>query len=243
MLSTDRFRRRTIAISLLALVVVFILWNMQQLGFITYPVRLFVTYIHEAGHSTMTLLTGGKVLGFTVSPNGSGLATRAGGIDWLVIPAGYLGAAFFGAALFYLTNTLRYTRFISWVLGIGMVIFTVLFARPTPGGAITALAVGIIFGLGLMLLAWKANRDLNQLVLSVLAIMTTLNAVLDLWYLIHHSGAGLGPIQNDAASFSQKVMPLIPPAVIAVVWALLAVLMLAVSVYWSMIRPVRRKKI
>ncbi len=243
MLNTDRFRRRTIAISLLALVVVFILWNMQQLDFITYPLRLFVTYIHEAGHSSMALLTGGKVLGFTVSPNGSGLATRAGGIDWLVIPAGYLGAAFFGAALFYLTNRLRYTRFISWVLGIGMVIFTVLFARPTPGGAITALAVGILFGLGLMLLAWKANRDLNQLVLSVLAIMTALNGVLDLWYLIQHSGIGLGTIQNDAASFSQNVMPLIPPAVIAIVWALLAVLMLAASVYWSMIRPVRRRKI
>ncbi len=203
---TDHFRRRAIALSLIAMVLVFILWNVPQLAILSYPFRLFVTYVHEAGHSLMTLLTGGQVVGFTVSANGAGLALRVGGESALIIPAGYLGAAFFGAALFYFIHSVRYTRFISWVLGLGVIAFTLLFARPDQSGVPLALIVGLLSGLILLLLAWKAPRDINLLVLSILAMMTALHAVLDLWGLIQYASVTSGPVRNDAIAFSHAVI-------------------------------------
>jgi hypothetical protein len=238
-------RRRALTITLVAVVIVWLLWNVPQLSALAYPFRLFVTYAHEAGHSIAALLTGGRVLGFAVSADGSGLATTAGGIRAIILPAGYLGAALFGSLLFYLVNTTRRARLISALVGAGLIVFTLLFARPDHSGLPLALIVGLLAGLGLVALAWKASPDLNLLVLNVLAMMTALNAVLDVWLLARNTGVtvtrpGGGVINNDAAAFTREVAPLIPPAVWAVLWAALSVMMIGGAVYFSILRPLLR---
>jgi hypothetical protein len=234
-------RRATLFILAIALVLVYILWNTAGLRFITYPLNLFVTYIHEAGHSLAAILTGGEVLQFVVSPDGSGLATTRGGAAWLVIPAGYLGAAAFGAALFYAINRFpQIVRSVAVCLGVFLVIFTLLYARPDEGGAPTALIVGIVFGFALIGLGLRLPRWINLLVLNILAVMTSLNAVLDVWYLVGSSDSGRGGVVNDAAAFSQRVAPLLPAAVWAFLWVLIAALLLGAAVYFGIIRPMRR---
>lgn len=229
-LPTRRYAWLTV---LFAGVIVFILWNTPQLDFILYPFRLFVTYVHEAGHGSMAILTGGQFVRFEIFPNGAGQASTIGGLRWLILPAGYLGAALFGAVLFYLTNRLHYNRAISIILGVGLIIFSVLF-----GGLLTtAFLVGIGFGLALIGLGWYVKyEDVHKIVLDVLAIMTGLNAVLDIWFLVGSSGASLGSVQNDAAAFSRDVAPLIPAAVWALVWAALAVVMLGVAVWYGLVK-------
>jgi hypothetical protein len=234
------FRRRALFLAAAALVIVYLLWNIPAFDPILYPLRLFVTYIHEAGHASAALLTGGRVLRFSVSPDGSGLATTAGGSRALILPAGYLGAAFFGAVLFYLTNTVRYSRNISVVIGVGLLIFTTLFARPDQSGAVTAVLVGWIFGFVLIAIGWKLGQMLNVLILNILAMITSLNAVLDLFYLTRAAGMSAGGFRNDAAAFSAEITPIIPPVIWAFVWAGLALLMLATAFYFSVIRPIRR---
>jgi len=230
-------RRRALLIALAAGVIVFILWNTPQLSqVILYPFRLFVTYVHEAGHGLMALLTGGRFLAFEIFPNGTGQALTAGGSRLLILPAGYLGAALFGGVLFYLTNTVRHSRSISIALGIGLLIFSVIFGR----FSLAALVVGAAFGAVLIVIGWKANRDIDILVLNMLAILTGLNAVLDLLFLVGDSGAALGDVRNDAAAFSAEVFPLIPGAAWAFLWALLAGVILLISIWYSVIRPMRR---
>jgi hypothetical protein len=240
-------RRRALIITLVAVVIVYLLWNVPQLSSLAYPFRLFVTYVHEAGHSAMAWLTGGRVLGFTVSPDGSGVAVTAGGNRALIIPAGYLGAALFGSLLFYIVNTIPRPRLISAPLGAALIVFTLLFARPDASGLPLALTVGLLVGLLLLALAWKASRDINLLVLNVLAMMTALNAVLDVVGLIQHSHItvrtpGGGVIHNDAVAFSREIAPLIPPAVWALLWALIAIVMTGAAVYFSLIRPMLRNR-
>ncbi len=222
-----------------ALVIVLILWNVDAFDTLLYPFRLFVTYIHEAGHSLMALLTGGKVLGFAISANGSGLATTAGGSRALILPAGYLGAALFGAGLFYLTNRIRYPRILALLLGAFLIGFSVLFARPDQSGLPIALIVGILFGLVLIALAWKARISINILVLNILAMLTALNAVLDVVFLTQNTGATAGAVRNDAAAFSAEVLPLLPPVAWAVLWAAIALAMLFAAVYFGVIHPLR----
>lgn len=227
------FRRYALLFALAAATIVFVLWNIPQLEFILYPFRLFVTFVHEAGHSVMAVLTGGRVIGFEVFSNGTGVASTAGGNRLLILPAGYLGAALFGAVLFYLTNTVPYPRKISLVLGT-LLILVSLYLRATN----IALVVGVVSGLGLVFLGLRGNVAVNILVLNLLALMTGLNAVLDLLFLAQNSDAGLGHIANDAAAFSALTLG-IPAVVWALVWAVLAALMLAAAAWFSIGRHVR----
>lgn len=238
LLESRSFRRRALVVVLLALAVVYILWNIPQLSFIVYPLRLFVTFIHEAGHGLTAILTGGRFLGFVVHADTSGVATTQGGAIALILPAGYLGAALFGAALFYLVNTRPHSRTFSVILGAGLVALSVLFTQPLS----TAFVVGILTGLALVGLGWKAGRALNLLVLDVLAIVTGLNAVFDLWNLTRYSEAAIGPVLNDASAFSRSVAPILPGAVWAFIWAVLAVVILLLAVYWSLVLPLRRQR-
>ncbi len=227
---------RRLLLTVLAAIVVFILWNIPQLEFLLYPFRLFVTYVHESGHGTASLLTGGRFMGFEIFANGSGQAITAGGSRLLILPAGYLGAALFGAILLYLNNRFHRSRIIAIILGVGLVIYSVLFGHI----ALLSLVVGILFGIALIALGWKTNDYINSFILNILAILTGLNAVLDVYQLIGNSSATLGDVRNDAAAFSAEVFPL-PAAFWALLWSLIAIIMLGIAVWYGIIRPMRNK--
>ncbi|MBZ0275343.1 MAG: M50 family metallopeptidase [Anaerolineae bacterium] len=59
-------RRHILALGLVAVVIVFILWNVREVSFLLYPFRLFVTYVHEAGHGSAAILTGGELRSFEI---------------------------------------------------------------------------------------------------------------------------------------------------------------------------------
>ncbi len=229
------FRQRSLIIALIAFVIVFVLWNVPPLGFILYPIRLFVTFVHESGHGLAAIISGGRFANLTVFSDGSGVALTAGGSPLLILPAGYLGAALFGAVLFYLVNTVPFPRTISLVLAILVAIITLGFTSFLS----TAWLVGLGMALLLVLLWYIGDRSVNLLVLDVLAILTGLNAVLDLLTVITHPDISLGTTRNDAAAFSAAVAPIIPGVVWAILWALIAVIMLGAAVYFSHIRRTR----
>ena len=237
-----KMRRQTIVITILALIAVVILWNIRELEALVYPLRLFVTYVHEASHSLAALITGGSVQGFTISENGSGVATTLGGSRAFILPAGYLGAALFGSMLFFLSNRIpRWVRGLSIFIGAFILVFTLVFARPDETGSLAALFIGLGFGAVMLLMGWKAPRIVNLFILNTLAVMTALNAVLDVWMLVSYSDASRGAVMNDAAAFSAQVTPALPTPVIAFNWSAAAVAMLATAVYFGMIQPLRQE--
>ena len=245
-------RRQALLVSALALLFALFLWNIRDvprqaetdivtatMSPLLWPVRLFVTFVHEAGHSLAALLTGGQIQGFTVSPNGSGVAVTAGGYRALVIPAGYLGAALFGSLLFFLTNRIpKWTRGFSVTLGLSVIVLTMIFARPDQSGNLTAQIIGIGFGLAMVGLGWLAPRIINVFILNTLAILTGLNAVMDLSILVNNSDAGVGELMNDAAAFSREITPLLPASVVAFLWSAVAVFMLGAAVYFGLVKQV-----
>ncbi len=248
--------RGTLFITALSLIFALLLWNAgrvdnllaQQgaapeginLTAITYPVRLFVTFVHEAGHALAALLSGGQVLGFEVSPDGSGMATTAGGSKSLILPAGYLGAALFGALLFLLCSRApSITRGLSLLLGISLIVLSVLYARPDAAGNITALVIGVGYGLAMALLGWLAPQAINVFLLNTLAILTGLNAVFDLVHLVFNAGISNENALNDAAAFSREIAPLLPASIVALLWAAIAVGMMGAAMYFGLIKPAR----
>jgi hypothetical protein len=234
---TPNFRRNAFITALVSFGVAFALWNIPQLGFLMYPFRLFVTFVHESGHGLAAILTGGRLEGFLVNADGSGLARTVGGSLAVILPAGYIGAACFGAGLFYLTNTVQHTRTIAVVLGVLLLIVTALYT------GILSLAgmVGIVGGALLILLGWRGPRWLNLLVLNVLALLTALHSILDLFFLVSNTGASAMGVRNDAAAFTQAVAPLVPPVIWALLWAAIALVAMGLAFYYSIVHPLVRR--
>lgn len=224
----------------IALAAAFLLWRIDALEFILYPFRLFVTFVHESGHGLAALISGGQWRGFTVFPNGEGVAITAGGARWLILPAGYLGAAIFGAGLFYLAHTVPRPRAISVILGIGLAAITVLYTGLlTPNFSFTAFAIGLGSAAVLMAIGLRGRDSLNLFTLNLLSIMTSLNAIFDLFAVVQYSGQFAR--RDDASAFSAAVFPLIPGVVWGVVWAAMAIGILGAAVYFSTIRPLRKR--
>jgi hypothetical protein len=229
------FRRRALVMSLVAMTIVFVMWNLPQLDFATYPFRLFVTFIHESGHGLAAILTGGEFIYFEVMEDGTGLATTRGGWRAAILPAGYLGAALFGTALFYLTNRVPFPRMIALLLSGGLVALSVLYGQTSQ----IALVVGCAFAAVLALIAVFTSRYIIVLVLNVLAVATALNAVLDLFFLTRNITATTpdGRVLNDAAAFATEIMPQTSPLLWAWLWAGASVGLLLVAVYHRLLRP------
>src|SRR5258705_10354692 len=79
-----------------------ILWFIPFAEVLTYPFRIFVTFIHEGGHAIAALLTGNSVGSLSVAMNASGETyTTKGGLlsQTFIASAGYIGSMAYGALL------------------------------------------------------------------------------------------------------------------------------------------------
>jgi len=95
---------------LVATVATVALWFIPYAEWLVYPIRLFVTFIHESSHAIVALVTGGAVQSLTIASDGSGLTYTAGnGLlgSLFTSSAGYLGTTFFGVLMLYLMRRSR----------------------------------------------------------------------------------------------------------------------------------------
>lgn len=126
-MATRRISDAQLLLALGAFVVAFLLWQSNVLSPLVYPLRLFVTFIHELGHGVAAISTGGEFVRFEVKSTGAGLAYSRGGIRPVIIAAGYLGTALFGATLLYFANHVRKPQWIAIGLGLGFSLLTILY--------------------------------------------------------------------------------------------------------------------
>ncbi len=146
-----RARERPIIIVGLAALAALALVLVPGLGLLSYPFRLLITIVHELSHGLVALLTGGAFLRFVVFADGEGVAYTVGGWRLLVIPAGYLGSALFGASLIHLGRSMRWSRAAMAVLGAALLLLSLRYGLPSiatvqwSSGVITVVA-GLAIG-------------------------------------------------------------------------------------------------
>src|SRR6185312_173808 len=136
---------------LFAAIISIVLWFVPFAEILSYPFRIFVTFIHEGGHAIAALLTGNSVQSLSVAMNGSGETyTTQGGVfsQMLVSSAGYLGAMTYGALLLVLIRRAVAARIV--LIGSAAVVLalTVIFGvvKPIFAGSWGALS-GVPFTL------------------------------------------------------------------------------------------------
>ena len=207
--------------------------------FLTYPFRIFVTFIHEGGHALAALVTGNSVASLSVATNASGetYTTQGGLISQVFISsAGYVGSMAFGALLLILIRRAVAARWV--LLGCGILIFalTMIYGLFKPIFWMTAwsgipftLFAGLFISARLILIARFASARVATFFVSFLAVQCVLNALFDLKTVFFLS-APFGPSrQTDAFNMAQATG--IPAILWTVIW-----IALALGILWFAMR-------
>ena len=188
------------------------------LGFVlVYPLRLFVTFIHEGGHALAALLTLGSVARLVIHPNASGETYTYGGLSFLISSAGYLASTAYGAGLLMLLHDGGRAKAVLTVTAAIILTLTGFFTQDSfslfIGIALTGLLIWVAIG-------WSARWA--HFFLSFLAVQCCLNAFYDLKRLFLISTTT--NLHSDAVNMQEATM--IPAVVWASFWIILSVLAL-----------------
>ncbi len=167
-----------------------VLWFIPFAEVLTYPFRLFVTFIHEGGHAIAALLTGNAVESLSIATNASGETyTTQGGLfsQMLVSSAGYIGSMIYGVALLVMIRKAVAARIVLIASGVIVLLLTIIYGvyKPmTSGAAMSGIPftffAGTLLSLGLVAIARFANSRIATFFVSFLAVQCVLNALLDL---------------------------------------------------------------
>jgi hypothetical protein len=224
---------------LIAATISVLLWFIPFAEFLTYPFRIFVTFIHEGGHALAALLTGNTVASLTVSPNASGevYSTQGGLISQIFVSsAGYVGSMAFGALLLVLIRKSIAARLV--LLGCAIFVFTLtmifglikpIFSMSAWSGIPFTLLAGTAISVGLVLIARFATARVAAFFTSFLAVQCVLNALFDLKTVFFLSSPFAPTVPTDAVNMANATG--IPAILWTVIW-----IGLALGILWFAMR-------
>ncbi|HKR59433.1 MAG TPA: M50 family metallopeptidase [Pyrinomonadaceae bacterium] len=214
-----------------------ILWFIPFAEILTYPFRLFVTFIHEGGHAIAALLTGNSVGSLSVAINASGETyTTKGGLisQTLVASAGYLGSMAYGALLLVLIRKAIAARAVligSAVIIMALTIIYGLLAPISTWGALSGVPftflAGTLLSIGLIAVARFAKPRLATFFVSFLAVQCVLNALLDLKTVFFLSSPFAPSAPTDAVNMASATG--IPALFWATTWIVVSLGILALT--------------
>src|SRR6059058_5558975 len=225
---------------LLAAILSIALWFIPFAEILSYPFRIFVTFIHEGGHAIAALVTGNSVQSLSVAMNGSGETyTTQGGMfsQMLVSSAGYIGAMTYGALLLVLIRRSVAARLVLVVSAVVVFALTAIFGVVKPlvagtwgslGGLPFTLLAGVLISVGLFAVARFASARVATFLVSFLAVQCVLNALLDLKTVFFLSSPFAATVPTDAVNMANSTG--IPALLWSVLWIATSVLILAVAV-------------
>lgn len=216
-----------------------ILWFVPFAEILSYPFRIFVTFVHEGGHAIAALLTGNSVQSLSVAMNGNGETyTTQGGMfsQMLVASAGYLGAMTYGALLLVLIRRAVAARVVLLASAVLIFTLTMIFGifKPLIAGSWSSLSgvpftlfAGTALAIGLWAVARFAGPRIATFVVSLLAVQCVLNALLDLKTVFFLSSPFAASVPTDAVNMANITG--VPAIFWAVVWIVLAIAILALA--------------
>lgn len=136
-------------------------------------------FLHELGHATAVWMTCGSVVGMEVHPNEGGVTNHIGGIQLIVLPAGYLGSGVWGMAL-----TIASADQLASEIAAGVLIFFLfVFIFYAKNGYLRLLNTGfIVFLGGAMTVNIYYQVNVLKFILLFLGVMSCLFSIYDIWY-------------------------------------------------------------
>jgi hypothetical protein len=126
------------------------------------PMKLIAVFIHEMSHATACWWTGGQVEAIEVYTNEGGVTKYRGGVRAIIIPAGYVGGAFWGGVFV----TLSGDRIAATVAGSIFIVSMLVSLRFSPNKVLVMLMLGFTSVTALFIfLDWFVYSPLLQYVI------------------------------------------------------------------------------
>lgn len=234
--------RPQIYLLLVATIISIGLWALSAyiplVGYISYPLRLFATFIHEGSHVLATVLTGNSVQSLSVASDGSGVvwSETSGWLSQLLISsAGYVGTTAFGALLLIWIRRGLSSRIALMASAAFVAVMTVVFgiiapfwnflANVTFGSVVFTVFSGTVLTLGLAAIGRYATLKWTNFAVAFIAVQCLLNAVFDLFNLFFISA--MTNEQSDAANMADATG--IPAVIWVFIWMGISILMISIG--------------
>lgn len=230
------------ALLLVATVATVVLWFIPYAEYLVYPIRLFVTFIHEGSHALVAVLTGGSVQSLTIASDGSGAVYSAssGFIGQvLTSSAGYVGAAVFGVVMLVLMRKNVSPHKILFGCGVFVGVMTLVFSILSPlfhflslNVPFSSVAFTVFAGLvltGVLLgMARFASHRVADFAVAFLAVQCLMNALSDLKTVLFINAPLIGSdIQTDAGNMAAATG--IPAFLWVVVWIAISLVVITIG--------------
>lgn len=191
--------------------------------------------MHELAHGLVALATGGSFERLVVAADGSGLAYTQGGWRLVIVPAGYLGTAFFAGLLIVLGSGATVSRWALAVVGVGTSVLALRYGLPSllsaqSFGGLLAVVTGVGLGLAFLAIALRAKTPWITFTVHLVAIEVGLTALADLGTLVGLSH-GTSATATDAVAMAE--MTLLPALFWALLWVTVAGVILGTAIRWA----------
>jgi hypothetical protein len=209
--------KESIGFLLVATALTIVIYYLPFGEFVVYPLRLFVTFIHEGGHALAALLTLGSVARLVIHANASGETYTYGGLSFLISSAGYLASTAYGAGLLTLLHDGGRAKTVLTVTAAIILTLTGFFTHDP-----FSLFIGIVLTGLLIWVAIGWSSRWAHFFLSFLAVQCCLNAFYDLKTLFLISAKT--NLHSDAVNMQEATT--IPAVFWASFWILLSILAL-----------------
>lgn len=180
--------------------------------FIRIPFSWVMTYFHEISHGIGSLITGGSVVKIQLHLMGSGMCYTIGGIRFVVLQAGYVGAVVWGILIYRMADGMRKkgVNFIAVFLAVLVAVSTILYGRDV----VTWSILLVLFGLFVSIVKLH-ETSFVKLSLKFIGVYVLLDAIRAPLQLID------GRHYGDGAKLSDLTM--IPEVFWVVLWMVIGI--------------------
>ena len=176
------------------LLVIMFLWSTV----LVYPLKVLVVFFHELSHGLAAILTGGSIVEIAMVAEEGGHCVTAGGNNFIITSAGYLGSLVWGAAILITASRTKYDRQILTGLGVLMIAVAVIYVRPLMGFGFVFSAVS---GAAMIVVARLLGGRVSDILLRLIGLTSCMYVVLD----IKSDVLDRPELKSDAWHLSQTV--------------------------------------
>ncbi len=183
---------------------------------LVYPFAIISTIFHEFGHAATCVLTGGRVKQIIIAVDESGETRFTGGLQCLVLPAGYIGSTAIGVSLLFAGFDARAARYTA--IGVIAVLFlTIIFSA----SFFTFFsAIGLI-----ALLVWAFSHEGGAYCRHVVLLLGSIASIQSLGSILNGTVFNTIP-ESDAYKFATHCSILIPAAFYGLLWMAISLLLI-----------------
>ena len=157
----------------------------------------------------MAILTGARIVGFSISPNESGVTKFVGGASCLILPAGYIGSTVFGTLFIFFGFSEKLSK--GAIIALDCILLIVLYFADS-FFTVIFLLLSIVFFIGVL----KYFDQSIQYICLAVGVVCTIVSVLDIVEQLVFTTIKA----SDAYKFSNECVILIPSKIIGLIWLL-----------------------